>query len=67
MDARYPQLYSRIGFVHEYRSLSAEELTFVLQRHWSAIGLTPSADDFTDAEALAAVVDGLIAETVRGL
>jgi hypothetical protein len=27
----------------------------VLQRHWSAIGLTLSADDFTDAEALAAV------------
>jgi hypothetical protein len=53
--ARYPQLYSRIGFVHEYRALSAEELTFVLQRHWSTLGLTLSADDFTDAEALAAV------------
>jgi hypothetical protein len=25
------------------------------QRHWSAIGLTLSADNFTDAEALAAV------------
>jgi DNA transposition AAA+ family ATPase len=53
--ARYPQLYSRIGFVHEYRPLSAKELTFVLQRHWSEIGLTLSADDFTDTEALAAV------------
>ncbi len=53
--ARYPQLYSRIGFVHEYRALSADELTFVLQRHWSTPGLTLSADDFTDAEALAAV------------
>lgn len=27
--ARYPQLYSRIGSVHEYRSLSADELVFV--------------------------------------
>ena len=32
--ARYPQLYSRIGFVHEYRTLSADELVFVLQHHW---------------------------------
>ncbi len=53
--ARYPQLYSRIGFVHEYRPLSADELVFVLQRHWSRLNLTLSADDFTDAEAIAAV------------
>ena len=53
--ARYPQLYSRIGFVHEYRTLSADELLFVLQHHWSKLGLTLSADDFTDTEAIAAV------------
>jgi DNA transposition AAA+ family ATPase len=53
--ARYPQLYSRIGFVHEYRPLSAAELTFVLQHHWATAGLKLSADDFTDAEAIAAV------------
>ncbi|MGC5010135.1 AAA family ATPase [Streptosporangium sp. DT93] len=53
--ARYLQLYSRIGFVHEYRPLSADELTFVLQRHWAALGLPLSADDFTDIEAIAAV------------
>jgi DNA transposition AAA+ family ATPase len=53
--ARYPQLYSRIGFVHAYRTLSAGELLFVLQHHSSKLSLTLSADDFTDAEALAAV------------
>ena len=53
--ARYPQLYSRIGFVHEYRTLSSAELLFVLRHHWSKLGLTLSADDFTDAEAIAAV------------
>jgi DNA transposition AAA+ family ATPase len=53
--ARYPQLCSRIGFVHEYRPLSAGELAFVLQRHLAALGLRLSADDFTDTEAIAAV------------
>jgi DNA transposition AAA+ family ATPase len=53
--ARYPQLYSRIGFVHAYRTLSAAELVFVLEHHWSKLGLALSADDFTDVEALATV------------
>jgi hypothetical protein len=53
--ARYPQLYSRIGFVHEYRTLSSEDLGFVLQHHWSKLNLTLAADDFTDAEAIAAI------------
>ena len=54
--ARYPQLYSRVGFVHPFRPLSAEEVTFILTRHWQRLGLVLSVEDFTDAEALAAVV-----------
>jgi DNA transposition AAA+ family ATPase len=53
--ARYPQLYSRIGFAHHYRPLNAAELHFVLANHWDKLGLTLSAADFTDAEAVAAV------------
>jgi hypothetical protein len=53
--ARHPQLYSRVGFAHEYRTLSSDELTFVLEHHYQRLGLTLSADDFTDAEAIAAV------------
>ncbi|MGH2715638.1 MAG: AAA family ATPase [Thermoleophilaceae bacterium] len=53
--ARYPQLYSRIGFAHNYRPLSSDELRFVLAHHWQRLGLTLSAEDFTDTEAVAAV------------
>ncbi len=53
--ARYPQLYSRVGFAHRYQPLTATELTFVLTHHWQRLGLTLSADDFTDAEAIATV------------
>ena len=51
----YPQLYSRIGFVHQYRALSMEELQFILAHKWAQLGLTLSAEDFTDAEAVAAI------------
>ena len=53
--ARYPQLYSRVGFAHKYRPLSPEELTFVLEHHYHRLGLTLTTDDFTDVEAIAAV------------
>jgi DNA transposition AAA+ family ATPase len=52
--ARYPQLYSRVGFVHHYRPLSTGEQAFVLARHWPHLGLD-DPDDFTTAEALAAI------------
>ncbi len=53
--ARYPQLYSRIGFAHHFRALSEEELRFILAHKWREVGLTFSPDDYTDAEALAAI------------
>jgi DNA transposition AAA+ family ATPase len=52
--ARYPQLYSRVGFVHHYRPLSADELAFVLARHWPELHLDDTAD-FTTGEAVAAI------------
>lgn len=53
--ARYPQLYSRIGFAHEYRQLTPEELTAVLTRR------LPAAKDEEDggvahATAIATIV-----------
>ena len=37
--ARYPQFYSRIGFVHEFRPLIAQEIRQLLDRHWTPPGI----------------------------
>jgi DNA transposition AAA+ family ATPase len=54
--ARYPQLYSRVGFVHHFRPLSEAEVRFILTHHWTQFGLTADTTDFTDAETLAAII-----------
>ena len=51
----YPQFYSRVGFAHHYRPLGNDEMLFVLQRHWRSLGKTLDPDDFTDAQAIAAI------------
>ncbi|WP_334172610.1 AAA family ATPase [Sinomonas sp.] len=51
----YPQLYSRLGFSHRYRALGRDELLFVLDRHWKRLGRTLDPEDFTDAQAIAAI------------
>jgi len=53
--ARYPQLYSRVDFVHEFRTLSSIELQFVLQHKWRELGLPLSPEDFEDVEVMAAI------------
>ncbi|GAA2550938.1 DNA transposition AAA+ family ATPase [Neomicrococcus aestuarii] len=47
--SRYAQLYSRVGFAHEYRPLAQEELHFVLERRWHKLGRTLDPEGFTDA------------------
>ena len=59
--SRYPQLYSRVGFAHQYRALSQDELTFVLQRQWRTHGRNLDPDDYTDTQTVTA-----IAQVTRG-
>jgi DNA transposition AAA+ family ATPase len=54
--ARYPQLYSRVGFVHGFRALSPAEMHFILTVKWAEMGWTLRVDDFTDTEAEAAII-----------
>ena len=53
--SRFPQFYSRVGFAHQYRALGQDELNFVVERHWKRLGKTLDLDDFTDAQAVAAI------------
>lgn len=39
--ARFPQLYSRIGFVHEFRPLGDVEMQELLERRWTRRGQVP--------------------------
>jgi DNA transposition AAA+ family ATPase len=54
--ARYPQLYSRIGFVHEYRSLPPEATRLLLHDKWLPRDVVLPATAFTDEEGVAAIV-----------
>jgi DNA transposition AAA+ family ATPase len=54
--ARYPQLYSRVGFAHAFRPLSEEEMAFILRHHWAALGRQLDPTQFTDQEAVAAII-----------
>jgi DNA transposition AAA+ family ATPase len=54
--ARYPQLYSRVGFVHAFRSLRAEEVRRLLSEHWPEMGLVLPAPGITNEEAIAAII-----------
>lgn len=54
--ARFPQLYSRVGFAHSFQPLGKEEMSFLLEHKWNQLGLALRHDDFTDAEAVAAII-----------
>lgn len=54
--SRYPQLYSRIGFSHEFCALSADEMRFIFERRWSDFGLAFNPEDFPDVEALNTII-----------
>ncbi|MBV9508734.1 MAG: AAA family ATPase [Caulobacteraceae bacterium] len=53
--ARQPQLYSRIGFVHSFQPLPAEELEILLTERLDALGIELNAARSIAPDALAAI------------
>lgn len=37
--ARYPQFFSRIGFVHEFRALTDADIQLLLEQRWAPVGI----------------------------
>jgi DNA transposition AAA+ family ATPase len=54
--ARYPQLYSRVGFVHEFRPLSAGEIHDLFAHRWVPSGVVLPEEGLTEAEVLATII-----------
>jgi DNA transposition AAA+ family ATPase len=53
--ARYPQFYSRIGFVHEFRPLAAKEVRELLEQRWTPAGVHLPQQPW-DSETVAAII-----------
>jgi DNA transposition AAA+ family ATPase len=53
--ARYPQFYSRIGFVHEFRTLAAAEIRQLFDHGWIPSGVNPPKQPW-DPETVAMII-----------
>ena len=54
--ARYPQLYSRVGFVHEFQPLSQAEVRQLFRDGWAPPGISLPVGGLADEEALATLI-----------
>lgn len=54
--SRYGQFYSRVGFVHNFKSISSEEMGHLLKYKWKELGLSFDPIDFSDQEAINDIV-----------
>lgn len=54
--SRYPQFYSRVGFVHAFHPLSTAQMRTLLGRKWSPSGVILPEDGVTEEATLAAII-----------
>ena len=54
--SRFPQLYSRVGFVHAFRPLRPEDIRQLLQERWAPAGVSLPEEGIAEEEAVAAMI-----------
>ena len=54
--SRFPQLYSRIGFVHQFKNMGNQELKFILEKHLGKLSYTFKDDDYNDQEVISTIL-----------
>ncbi len=54
--ARYPQLYSRVGFVHEFFPLEQDDVRNLLRDQWHPADLILPEGALSDEEVIAAII-----------
>ncbi|MGC3596205.1 ATP-binding protein, partial [Enterococcus faecium] len=53
---RYAQLYSRIGFAHEFDNRRKDETHHIIENKWSDLGLDLKLEDFSDYQAITRII-----------
>ncbi|TXR64398.1 ATP-binding protein [Bacillus sp. AY18-3] len=54
--SRYPQLYSRVGFIHEFKKLTPTEMKHILTYKWEKLGNKLQYENFEDYEAVNTII-----------
>lgn len=54
--SRYPQLYSRVGFLHEYKKMTSTEIKFILEHKWKELGLSVTYENYDNYEAINSII-----------
>ncbi len=54
--SRFPQFYSRVGFIHQFKALGNLEMRFILEKKWQDLGLILNICNANDNESMAAVI-----------
>src|SRR5699024_6686620 len=62
--ARYPRLYSRIGFAHEFDRMIKEKMQHIMEYKWEELRLSVQMEDIANYEAVTSIIN-IISGNIR--